>query len=72
MTDNEKIQHAVNNALVAEKLHDLTNAISELTTQVKYTNGRVSNLERWMWGVSGGLVVVSIIVVPLFLNLFKN
>ena len=33
-------------------------------------NGRVSKLERFVWMLSGGLVVVSTIVVPLFLKEF--
>ena len=51
---------------VNEKAHDLT------LEQTKRTNGRVSTLEKAFWMIAGGLVIVSAIAVPLFLDLVKS
>ena len=40
--------------------------------QVIKTNGRVTTLEKAFWMIAGGLVIVSAIAVPLFLDLVKS
>jgi tetrahydromethanopterin S-methyltransferase subunit G len=50
------------NALVLGKLHSI-----EL--KVDTTNGRVRALEKFGWAIGGGLVVLSLIVVPIFVAL---
>jgi len=37
--------------------------------QVTATNGRVTALERFRWLVTGGLVVLGALVVPIFLDI---
>ena len=37
--------------------------------QVQKTNGRVSSLENWKWFISGGLAILSILIVPILLKL---
>ena len=46
-----------------EKGHKaIESKMSEIHEQVKYTNGRVSALERWKWYISGGAIVVIALV----------
>lgn len=42
--------------------------LSDVHSQTRKTNGRVTKLERFMWLCIGGLAVISAIVVPLFLG----
>lgn len=42
--------------------------LQEIRAQTVKTNGRVTQLERFMWLCIGGLTVISAIVVPLFLK----
>lgn len=44
---------------------DMKESINELTEHVKKTNGRVSSLEKWQAYITGGMTVLTIIVVPL-------
>lgn len=48
---------------------ELRNDIKEIKTQVKTTNGRVSSLEQWKWFISGGLAILTMLVVPVILML---
>jgi len=59
------------NALVQEKLDDIGKDVGEILEQVRTTNGRVSALENWRWALAGGLTVITIVVVPLFLDLIR-
>ncbi len=53
-----------------ELLRELWRVVTyELVPQVQRTNGRVGKLERFQWAVTGGLAVVSAIVVPLFIRM---
>lgn len=51
---------------------DNKETLQAILSQTQKTNGRVSSLENWKWMIVGGLMVVSIIVVPLLLNLLKK
>jgi len=51
-----------------ETIHEI---LIRVEAQVLRTNGRVGRLEVWRGIVIGGLIVISVIVVPLFLGLFK-
>lgn len=46
--------------------------LSEIRQMTARTNGRVTRLEKFMFMVSGGLVVVVLIAVPLFLDLVQK
>lgn len=46
--------------------------LRRMLTQTTKTNGRVSRLEKFMWAAGGGLAVVAIIVVPLFLDALER
>lgn len=45
--------------------------LTKTLEQATKTNGRVTRLEKFMWGASGGLAVISAVVVPQFLELVK-
>jgi len=48
------------------------NSHQTMIEQLKKTNGRVTFLEKGFWMLTGGLVIVSAIAVPLFLGLLKS
>lgn len=50
---------------------EIKEALNRIESQTTRTNGRVTKLETKVWMMTGGLVVVSAIVVPLFLGLIK-
>lgn len=54
------------------KMDDQKGVLVEISNQVKKTNGRVTCLERWQSAIKGGLIIVSLILVPLFIEFVKN
>jgi hypothetical protein len=52
----------------AEMLRAIYARLGVVEQQVRTTNGRVTQLERAAWGLAGGMIVVTVIVVPLFLG----
>lgn len=46
--------------------------LREIKTDVKETNGRVRKLESWRWFITGGLALISIIIVPIILFLIEK
>ena len=55
------------NKELAHYLKDIQNDVKEIAIQVKQTNGRVSSLEMWRNFITGGLTVLTILVVPVLL-----
>lgn len=45
--------------------------VIETKEHVKKTNGRVRSLELWRNLIIGGLIVISAVLVPIFLDLIK-
>jgi hypothetical protein len=43
--------------------------LGEIKDQTKKTNGRVSALENWRWFITGGLVIIGSLLVPILLSL---
>lgn len=43
----------------------------ETKAQAKLTNGRVGALENWRWFISGGLAIITIIILPLLFIFIK-
>lgn len=37
---------------------EIVRTLERIEAQVLKTNGRVSSLEKWRWGITGGLIVV--------------
>lgn len=48
------------------------NKLATIEEQVKCTNGRVTSLEQWKWAMGGGLIVVSLVLVPMFITLMER
>lgn len=48
-----------------ERFVDIANSLSRIEIQTTTTNGRVNKLENWRWFITGGISVITIIVVPL-------
>lgn len=46
--------------------------LNEIHEQVKKTNGRVSSLENWRWFISGGIAVMGVMIVPIFLAIVNS
>lgn len=46
--------------------------INEILEHARITNGRVNKLESWRSLVIGGLLIISAVIVPLAIELFKN
>jgi len=52
-----------------ETLHEI---LIRLEKKVDKQNGRVRANEKKIWAAFGGVAVVAVIVVPLFIDLIKN
>ena len=69
-----EIQHSSNLSILAEQTFDLKTIkhdVKEIKDQSVEHSGRLSSIEKKIYMIIGGLIVVSAIVVPLFLNLLK-
>lgn len=51
---------------------DVKESLTRIEQQVIKTNGRVSSLENWRWFVTGGLAVISILVIPMVIYIFTS
>ena len=47
--------------------NEIKASLKEIQTQVTRTNGRVSNLENWRWFITGGIAILSVMVIPILL-----
>ncbi len=45
--------------------------LHEILTQTKTTNGRVNALENWKWFITGGLTIISVLLIPILISLIK-
>ena len=51
---------------------EIKEILRDLTEEVKKTNGRVKALEGYRWFLTGGLSVLSLIMVPILIYLVTN
>lgn len=51
---------------------DIKTALERIEAQVIKTNGRVNSLENWRWLITGGLIVVTVLVIPVLLNIVNR
>lgn len=45
-------------------IKDIKGDVSEIKVQTKLTNGRVSGLENWRWFITGGLTIITLLILP--------
>lgn len=62
----------VNIAVSHNDIVHIKKTLEEIKAQTTKTNGRVSKLENKYAMIVGGLIVVSAIVVPIFLDVVRN
>lgn len=58
-----------------ELLHyikDIKQDVADIKIQTTRTNGRVGSLETWRGVMIGGIAVITVLIVPLILNLLKQ
>lgn len=55
-----------------EYLAALWQKVNVIDSKVSMTNGRVTKLERAIWALGGGLIVIAAVVVPLFVYLVTH
>lgn len=58
--------------LLEHTLRDIQNDVKEIVLQTKKTNGRVSELENWKAYITGGMAVLLMLVVPIFLAILSG
>jgi hypothetical protein len=58
----------ITNEVLAEIVNEIRCDVKEIKEQTLRTNGRVGKLEIWRGIITGGLIVISAVVVPLFLE----
>lgn len=68
---NKELMHLIKD-LRDRDLKAIDDKVTEIKMQTTKTNGRVSSLEIWRGIMIGGIAVISILVVPLLLNLLKK
>ncbi len=51
---------------------DLKGDLLEIKVDVKKTNGRVGSLENWRWFITGGLAVVTLVLIPLIFIVIQS
>lgn len=53
------------NREIKEMIDDVRNSLQRIEVQTTTTNGRVSKLENWKHFITGGMTVITLIIVPL-------
>jgi len=53
----------------ADFVRETYRIVREVRTQAILTNGRVSKLEKAIWGIGGGMIVTGAVIVPIFIHL---
>lgn len=51
---------------------DIRKDIKEIKEQTIKTNGRVNKLENWRWLLTGGMLIISMMVIPLLVYIFNS
>lgn len=54
------------------KIADIHTDVKEVLEQTKKTNGRVGRLEQWKGFITGGLAVITVLIVPILIYLVTH
>lgn len=54
-----------------EKFTDIKDSLIRIENQTSKTNGRVTKLERWMYGVAGAITILGFLVGARLLTFIK-
>lgn len=57
----------MSNELIVHTLKDIQENVREIKIQTQKTNGTVKELQQWRSFITGGLAVVTALIVPVFL-----
>jgi hypothetical protein len=53
-------------------LEEIRDDGKETKLQAKMTNGRVNKLENWRWFITGGLTLITVLLLPLLFILIQK
>lgn len=53
---------------IDEFMKDIKDTLQRIEMQTTRTNGRVSSLENWRGFITGGLAILTVLVVPVFIK----
>ena len=73
MTEGETILERLKDHEIADKTSfgGISDKLDLIIAQTTQHNHRLTKAEKYIYTISGGLIVVAVIVVPLFLQLFR-
>jgi uncharacterized membrane protein YhaH (DUF805 family) len=57
--------------VLTEIVKEIREDVKEIKEQTKRTNGRVSRLEVWRGVLTGAILVIAAVVLPIFFDLIK-
>lgn len=60
------------NAILLEKIENLHEKVEEIKEQVLLTNGSVANLKIWKGYLTGGIAVLTALVIPVLFLLIEQ
>lgn len=53
------------NREILEMVTDVRGSLQRIEVQTSVTNGRVSKLENWRWFITGGMTIITVVVIPI-------
>ena len=75
MEENNKLLHTELcgfKDIVDERLKSVSEVLHRIEIQTIATNGRVRKLEAWRSFITGGLAILSLLVIPMIIMVFSS